>query len=213
MDRAAGIWERYYGHPFVAQLTDGSLPSQKFRDYLVQDTLYLKEYTKVFAIAFAKADDIEVMRYLYGDMRAVISDETQTHIAYLRDFGMSEADALAAAVKPPNRAYLDYMLKVAWEQDWQAGFVSAAPCALSYYHIALRIKQAAADAGTLEGNYYRAWIDFYAGAEYKAIYDSTAAFVDRLALGISAERDAQFTEIFRTASQHELAFWDMALAG
>jgi thiaminase/transcriptional activator TenA len=213
MDQANGIWEHYYDHPFITQLVDGSLPRNKFRDYLVQDTLYLKEYTKVCAIAFVKAEDIAVMRYLYGIMQAVISDETQTHIAYLRDFGMSEADALAAPVKPPNRAYLDYMLRVAKEQDWLAGFISTTPCALSYYHVAQRAKAAAEAAGTLDGNYYRAWIDFYASPEYQAIYDSTVAFVDQQTAGITAQRQAQFSEIFQSASEHELAFWDMALAG
>jgi thiaminase/transcriptional activator TenA len=213
MDQANDIWERYYDHPFITQLVDGSLPRPKFRDYLVQDTLYLKEYTKVFAIAFVKADDIAVMRYLYADMRAVISDETQTHIAYLRDFGMSEADALAAAVKPPNRAYLDYMLQMANEQDWLAGYISTTPCALSYYHVAQRAKAAAAAAGTLADNYYRAWIDFYAGPEYQAIYDSTVAFVDQQTVGMTTQRAAQLSEIFQFASEHELAFWDMALAG
>lgn len=35
------IWHRFTHHPFVQGLGDGTLPLKNFKDYLVQDYLYL----------------------------------------------------------------------------------------------------------------------------------------------------------------------------
>ena len=37
------IWPRYLSHPFVMQMADGTLPMEKFRYYMLQDYLYLKD--------------------------------------------------------------------------------------------------------------------------------------------------------------------------
>jgi thiaminase/transcriptional activator TenA len=213
MDSVADIWERCYKHPFVQGLADGSVARESFRDYLIQDTLYLKEYTKVFAYAFIKADDIEVMRHLYRDMQCVLSDETQTHIAYLRDFSLTEADALAAEVKGPNREYLDYMLTVGKEDNWLAGFISTMPCTLSYYHVAVHARAESDRLGNAATNYYRAWADFYAGSEYEAIYDDAVAFIDEVTAEISEAEKTRLKQIFARSSAYELGFWNMAAAG
>jgi thiaminase/transcriptional activator TenA len=213
MDSVQDVWERYFAHPFVAQLVDGSLPREAFRDYLIQDTLFLKGYSKVFAHAFIKADDVNIMRRLYADMGSGLSDETQTHIAYLRDFGVTEADALAAEVKPANQAYLDFMLGTAASGTWLEGFMSTMPCTLSYYHVAKHALADAIAAGTLEGNYYRTWAEYYSGPEYQAVYDEAVAFVDQVTVGLPSAEQARIQEIFRIASNHELAFWDLAQSG
>ena len=211
MDAVTDVWERYYAHPFISSLIDGTVPPEHFRDYLIQDTLYLKDYTKIFAYAFIKADDITVMRHLYGDMQCVLSDETQTHIAYLKDFGLTEADALEAEIAEPNRKYLDYMLDTAREGDWLDGFISTMPCTLSYFKVAQYVFDQATKLGTLEGNYYRAWAEFYAGPEYEAIYHDAVAFIDASTSEITPDKQKHLKQIFRTSSEYELTFWDMAL--
>ena len=52
------IWAEYYTHPFVKGIEDGTLDREKFRYYIIQDYLYLIEYTKVFGIGIAKATAI-----------------------------------------------------------------------------------------------------------------------------------------------------------
>lgn len=54
-------WEASFYHPFVQGIADGSLPLEKFKFYMLQDAYYLKHYTKVLALAAAKAttdDDV-----------------------------------------------------------------------------------------------------------------------------------------------------------
>ena len=61
---AEKIWPQYLSHPFVVQMADGTLPEEKFRYYMLQDYLYLRDYVKIFAAIIQKADDFEQIRFL-----------------------------------------------------------------------------------------------------------------------------------------------------
>jgi len=47
------IYAAILRHPFIAGLTDGSLPRESFKFYAVQDALYLREFARSLAIAAA----------------------------------------------------------------------------------------------------------------------------------------------------------------
>ena len=74
-ERAKALWPRYLTHPFVTEMADGTLPREKFRYYMVQDYLYLRDYVKIFAAILQKTDDFEQIRFLSGEMANTI-DET-----------------------------------------------------------------------------------------------------------------------------------------
>ena len=41
--------------PFITELTNGSLPKEKFRFYMAQDSLYLEHFGRTLALIGAKA--------------------------------------------------------------------------------------------------------------------------------------------------------------
>ena len=53
----AGIYGAILAHPFLAGLTDGSLPQDTFAFYLVQDALYLQRYAEALAAVASRAPD------------------------------------------------------------------------------------------------------------------------------------------------------------
>ena len=64
MSFTAALWTAMtpiYGailrHPFLAGLTDGSLPRERFRFYVVQDALYLREFARALSLAAARAPE------------------------------------------------------------------------------------------------------------------------------------------------------------
>lgn len=71
-ERAKALWPRYLTHPFVMEMADGTLPKEKFRYYMVQDYLYLRDYVKIFAAILQKTDDFEQIRFLSGEMANTI---------------------------------------------------------------------------------------------------------------------------------------------
>jgi hypothetical protein len=54
-ERGAAMRDAITTMPFVKELADGSLAPAAFRHYLVQDSLYLREYSRALAIASSKA--------------------------------------------------------------------------------------------------------------------------------------------------------------
>ena len=78
------IWPRYLTHPFVTQMADGTLPAEKFRYYMLQDYLYLKDYVKIFAAILQKADDFEQIRFLSEELASTIDETFRTHLPYMQ---------------------------------------------------------------------------------------------------------------------------------
>ena len=59
------IWKSYLCHPFVKQLGEGTLSPDIFRYYMIQDYLYLLEYSKVFALGVVKSKQESFLYKLY----------------------------------------------------------------------------------------------------------------------------------------------------
>ena len=53
--RGGGVRDSILEMPFVTQLADGTLAKASFRHYLIQDSFYLRAYSRALAIASSKA--------------------------------------------------------------------------------------------------------------------------------------------------------------
>ena len=88
---AQPYWQQYVEHDFVKQLANGSLPAECFRHYLKQDYLYLFHYSRAFALAIFKAKNFSQMETPRKSLES-ICQEIQLHLAYCRQWGISEAE-------------------------------------------------------------------------------------------------------------------------
>ena len=77
------IWDGYNETPFVKGIADGSLDHEKFKYYMIQDYLYLLDYTKVFSIGTAKAKNLDAMRLFAGYTHSILDGEMDIHRAYM----------------------------------------------------------------------------------------------------------------------------------
>ena len=82
--------EEYIGTP------DGTLPEEKFRYYMLQDYLYLRDYVKIFAAIIQKADDFEQIRFLSTQLSDTIGETYRTHLPYMQRLGVTDAELEAA---------------------------------------------------------------------------------------------------------------------
>ena len=107
---AQKLWPQYLSHPFVVQMADGTLPREKFRYYMVQDYLYLRDYVKIFAAILQKTDDFEQIRFLSGEMANTIDETFRTHLPYMKRLGVTEEEIADARPHIDNSAYTHYMI-------------------------------------------------------------------------------------------------------
>ena len=61
---ARPIWDAQLEHPFVKGIGDGSLDERLFKNWVLQDYRYLKEFARIFAWAAAKADRLALAKWL-----------------------------------------------------------------------------------------------------------------------------------------------------
>lgn len=206
--RVKVYYESYLAHPFVKGIGEGTLSRDRFKKYLIQDSLYLKDYGKVYASAFLLVDRIEDLQFLHSCIGVVVSDETNMHTQYLMDYGLDVYKVDNDSVLPETRAYLDYMLSFVPTGNVKEIFMSALPCTLTYEFIGKELKESYKE--TLENNYYKAWIEAYAGKDFEVFSVESCRLLDRLCEGISAEEEEHLIQIFLKACEHEMDFWEMS---
>lgn len=205
--RAEKIWPRYLRHPFVTQMADGTLPPEKFRYYMLQDYLYLRDYVKIFAAIIQKADDFEQIRFLSGELANTIDETFRTHRPYMERLGITEEEIRRAHPHIDNSAYSHYMLCEAQMGDVLTGLVTLLNCSWSYAYIAEEMVKRYPQA--LRGERYGAWFAGYVSEEYRRTNQALIDRIDALAASAGEERIERLCEIFETCCLFDLRFWDM----
>ena len=202
------VWQQCLDTEFLRRMEDGTLDEACFKGYIVEDSLYLREYAKVFAWGMTKARTMETLRNYYSLLGFVQESEDVTRLHYLEQFGLSEADLQALPLRPENRAYVDYMIDTARNSEGAAECMMAClPCMLSYGWIFQKLLE---EKPSVQDTLYGALVVDYADKGYEAACRDWAAFAEKVCEGLSDERLARCREIFHACSEHELNFWAMA---
>ena len=77
------VWEQCLQTEFLQKMENGTLSEDCFKSYLVEDSLYLREYAKIFAWGMTKATTMAAMRTYYSLLSFVQENEDLTRLQYL----------------------------------------------------------------------------------------------------------------------------------
>ncbi len=204
---AASVWEEGYQHPFVQELGKGTLDHGKFQFYLLQDYLYLLQYTKVFALAVTRADNESMMLQLTAMQQGMLN-ELNVHRHYMAGFGIGPADVAKVEASLFNRTYTANMIAIAQTGDLAETLAAVLPCPWSYSDYAKRLK--AEYLSALEGNYYRTWIETYSSDEFEGTFAWLFDALDSLVESKDEAGKKRVEEAFVSSVEFEYLFWDMA---
>ena len=197
-----GTYDAILAHPFLAGLTDGSLPAEAFAFYVIQDAVYLRAYARALALVAAKASDPAVIEMFARHAAEAISVERQLHGSLLADLGIDPEAAAAAEPAPANLAYTSYLLAATATGSYAEGVGAVLPCYWIYREVGKHlVKRGSPDPR------YQLWIDTYGGEEFGATVREVLAVTDALTL-TEAERAAVHRH-FRVTARYEWMFWDM----
>ena len=211
ISESSDIWKRFYEHPFVTGMADGSLAIEKFKYYMIQDYLYLYDYARVFAIGTAKAENPETMEVFAGYVHQILHGEMEIHRGYMKRLGIPEEEAARTKASVATSSYTAYMLNIAWTKGPAEIAASILACAVSYEEIAGNMLKAHPECA--DHPFYGEWVRGYADPGYHEANEELKRMTDLLAAQYSEEQIRQLSEIFRTCSKYELMFWDMGYAG
>ena len=198
------IYAHILRHPFIAGLTDGSLPRSRFELYAVQDALYLREFARALAIAGARAPKDDWIVMLADHAAGALRVERSLHEGFFREFRLTPEAVAATPLAPTTLAYTHYLLAVAYGAPFHEALAALLPCYWIYWEVGKRLSQ----AGSPNPLYAR-WIGTYGSEEFGTIVEAVLAATNEVATPLrQPERDAMRRH-FRTTSRYEWMFWDM----
>jgi thiaminase/transcriptional activator TenA len=202
---AAKFWDAQHRHPFVRGIGDGTLDLEKFRFWIRQDYLFLIEYSRLLALATARAPDLDTMGRFADLVHETLHDEMDLHRSYSADLGIAAARLEQEEMAPITRGYTDFMLRTAAVGDFAELLAALLPCMWGFNEIGRRL---AAD-GPPDDERYARWIEMYASDEFTELVDWLRELTDRIGTGLAGAARDRMREVFLTSSRYELSFWEM----
>jgi thiaminase/transcriptional activator TenA len=183
-DNTGPLWQAAQQHPFVAGLGDGSLSAERFAFFLKQDYAYLLAYARAFAVATAKAPELELLEVCAGLVSDTLDLEMQLHRDYCAEFGISAAELERVEPAAVTQAYSDFGIAVAHQGGLLDLLVALAPCGVGYGEIGLQLRPATGFSNGMSGHPYKRWIETYSGDEFQRYSMWMADTISYLGMGL-----------------------------
>jgi thiaminase (transcriptional activator TenA) len=199
------IFAAILDHPFLIGLTDGSLDSGVFGEYVAQDVHYLRDYARALAIVGAKAPTLAGTSMFARHAAEVFDVELALHAALLPDLGLDPSAVGAVTVSPTTRAYTSYLLATAYSGSFVDGLAAILPC----YWIYARVGAALLERGSPDRR-FQSWIDSYGGDDYAATVAEVLALTDQIGPTLTTADEAAARAHFVTTARYEWMFFDAA---
>src|ERR1700730_13516577 len=206
--QAQPVWYREREHPFWRGLGDGMLPIDRFRFYLAQDYVFLTEYCRVFALAAAKAPDLQTIGVFTRLLDETLNTEMQLHRDYCQRLGIAKSDLEATAPASITHAYTRHLLTVAYSGSIADIVAAVLPCQLGYAEIGTAL---ACKGRSGANSTYAEWIRTYSSQEFIAGAEKLGCLLDDLTTGWPPRERAPLETHFLTSSRYEYLFWEMSL--
>ena len=200
------VWDKCIATLFVQDMKDGTLPIEVFKEYMIQDSIYLKNYARVYGKAIYHAETLREIQLYYSILNFVTDTESVVRLNYLRQFGMTDDDIEFIDPLPENQNYIDFLFETAERGNGCEILMAVLPCMLSYSYIFRKL----ADEPESRKSKYWDFIQDYADDRYAESCREWGDFADKKCGRLSEADQKKLGSIFEKAGYLELDFWNMA---
>lgn len=200
------IFNAIVKHPFIEELSKGTLPEAVFRVYVIQDALYLDEYARILALLASRAPKEEWVKSFAEDSSVIIDFEKALHREYFSTWGLTYDEVRSAPQNPTNLAYVNHLWRSALLEEFPVGVAAVTPCYWIYLEVGRYLEAKSPPPNEL----YRRWITTYSSREYAKYVARVLNVMDELLSTSSELVQAKAARAFRLSSVYEYMFWDAA---
>ena len=207
--QAGSDWQDYVTHPFLQQLSQGTLPESAFRRYLTQDYLFLIHFARAYALLVSKFRTLPEMRAATASLNAIVA-ELPLHVSYCTGWGLSESAMADEPEASETLNYTRYVLDIGHSGDALDLLAALMPCVAGYAEIGLGLLNN--PATVKQGNPYGSWIANYGDKTYLTSVQNAINLLETVGQQRGAQsRIGELSQIFTAATRLEIAFWQMGL--
>ena len=205
--KALPIRQAILDHPFVRGVGDGSLAVEKFKHYVLQDYVYLIEYSRVLAMAAARAQDLDTMGWFARLLDETLNIEMDLHRGYCAEFGITSVELETTVPAPTTVAYTSYLLQLAHQGSFAELVASLVPCQWGYWEIG---EYLARQGEPEDAPLYSQWIQMYTSTEFAELADAIRSLLNRLGSRAGPDELDAMERAYLTSLRFEYMFWEMA---
>ena len=199
------IYNQILAHPFLSGLTDGTLSEERFRFYVLQDAVYLREYARALSLAGVRSPDASALVMFDEHSAGAIAVERSLHEGFLKEFGVTQEEAEAAKASPATLAYTSFLLRTAALGDYPEVLGAVLPC----YWIYREVGKALLERGSPNPRYQK-WIDTYGGEDFGALVEAVLNLTDGICEDLPPSQKSRVRDAFVVTGRYEWMFWDAA---
>ncbi len=202
MDTKSAIYiEAMKNHPFNVELSNGTLPEDKFKFYIEQDSLYVPEYARALSIIASKASTTREFAFFVSLANEGLDIEREIHKEYFNRYNIKgEIEPC-----PTCDAYSNFMVYTASVRSFPEAMAVLLPCFRSYEEVVQHIYNK-----TTPDNPYIQWINTYAGDEYSEITKQLIEITERAYSKADKHIKENMEKLYIRSNRYELMFWDAA---
>jgi thiaminase/transcriptional activator TenA len=204
--RAGKIWDAIHGHPFLRELYAGTLASERFTYFILQDYLYLLDFAQVLCLGGAKSPNLATLEVFARHALAAVEVERSFHASFGKTLGFSRKHLDATVKGPVTRAYIDHLQAVARGAPLPELVAAVLPCYWIYGETGRRLFKGRPRRPAI----YRQWIELYASDEFWRPVREQIDLMNELGARASADGKRLMIAHFILSSRYEFLFWDQA---
>ncbi|MDF2724166.1 MAG: thiaminase [Paenibacillus sp.] len=198
-------WQASFTHPFVTGIADGSLPLDRFKYYVLNDSYYLSNFAQVQAIGAAKAGDMHTVNRMAAHVQGTYEAEMALHRKFSEMLGITDEEKRLFQPAPTAYAYTSHLIRAAYTGHLGDIMAAILPCYWLYYEIGEKLQGAQP-----EEPIYREWIAAYGGDWFQHLVQEQIDRIDAIAESVTEADRERMKRHFVISSQYEYWFWDMA---
>ena len=210
-DRMVGsvktIIEKIHFHHFNQELAQGTLPEDKFIFYLMQDALYLADFSRALALTAAKLPNNQHMQQFIEFALGAVQAERDLHFGYINKYQSRHSIETSVTIgqSPSCFMYTNYILKMASIASVEEAVSSLLPCFFIYNDVGKKML-----LNHQGNNPYSDWIALYSGESFELSVRSAINTTNELALSASELTREKMIAAFARSTQLEWLFWESA---
>ncbi len=200
------VWDAILNHPFVKGIGDGSLSHQKYEYFLKQDYYYLIQFSRLFALAAAKAPSLEEMNYMSALLQATLAVEMDIHRRTCSELGISRKDLEKTDPAMITMSYTNFLVRTCYEGTFADIIAVLLPCGIGYVEIGKKLMA----EGLPDDPFYQDWIKSYSSDEFQEFADWLVDKMNSFAAGVSENDKKRWHHYYRSSARFEYLFFNMS---
>ena len=200
------LWDQSASKPFVIEMAKGTLGSGLFKQYMLQDYLYLRDYIGILKQILNIAEDEKTAEFLRRIIDGTVDETERVHLAGMKRLGITDEDIAKCVEFTVITEYVDFMRKCVEQYGLLGGVASLLQCSWVYAYISAECMSKYSEE--IAESEYRSWFEAYSCKSYIDTNQIWIDLLDELGTGIDNETANEMCRIFERCALFENTLWD-----